>query len=111
MRGIGDDSFCLLCNHDSVDILHVLKDCPAAKEVMLSDVLANHQLSFFSSSLFELIESNLCNLLGMPNEGINWTNLFGLIVWCIWKNKNLFVFQGITWSSSKTIKLFVSWNK
>ncbi|MBA0559052.1 hypothetical protein Golob_016034 [Gossypium lobatum] len=41
--------------------------------------------------------------------GIDWPCLFGIIVWHIWKNQNLFIFQGITWTVDEIIKISYSW--
>ncbi|MBA0852042.1 hypothetical protein Goshw_000426 [Gossypium schwendimanii] len=37
-----------------------------------------------------------------------WSCLFGLIIWRIWKNKNLFIFQGITWLAPEIINVSCS---
>ncbi|MBA0750720.1 hypothetical protein Gogos_002110, partial [Gossypium gossypioides] len=34
----------------------------------------------------------------------DWQCLFGIIAWCFWKNRNLFIFYRITWSANETIK-------
>ncbi|MBA0572176.1 hypothetical protein Golob_002534, partial [Gossypium lobatum] len=38
-----------------------------------------------------------------------WKCFFGIIAWCFWKNRNLFIFYRITWSVNETIKVSLSW--
>ncbi|MBA0626849.1 hypothetical protein Godav_004436 [Gossypium davidsonii] len=40
--------------------------------------------------------------------GSDWPCLFGIIAWNIWKNCNMFVFQGISWSVEEIIKISFS---
>ncbi|KAH1123202.1 hypothetical protein J1N35_006362 [Gossypium stocksii] len=42
---------------------------------------------------------------------MDWPCLFGIIMWCIWKNRNLFIFQGISWSTDEIINISYSWVK
>lgn len=46
-RGIGNDDVCSRCNYESEDILHMFRDCLAAKEVWLCVLPANKQADFF----------------------------------------------------------------
>ncbi|MBA0757404.1 hypothetical protein Gotri_020505 [Gossypium trilobum] len=40
-----------------------------------------------------------------------WSCLFGLVAWCIWKNRNLFIFQHISWTASKVVKVSSCWGR
>ncbi|KAK5832764.1 hypothetical protein PVK06_016567 [Gossypium arboreum] len=42
---------------------------------------------------------------------VDWKCLFGIIIWRIHKNSNLFIFQGATWSNNDTIKVSYCWAK
>lgn len=42
-------------------------------------------------------------------RGFNWHFLFGIIH--IWKNRNLFIFQGLAWDPDSVIKVFLIWAK
>ncbi|MBA0878669.1 hypothetical protein Goshw_026656 [Gossypium schwendimanii] len=33
-----------------------------------------------------------------------WSCFFGIVTWCIWKNKNTCIFQGFPWSAEEIIK-------
>ncbi|MBA0798019.1 hypothetical protein Gohar_008656 [Gossypium harknessii] len=45
----------------------------------------------------------------LSGRGVIWSCLFGLIAWRIWKNRNLFIFQGITWTAHEIVKDSFSW--
>ncbi|MBA0729038.1 hypothetical protein Golax_022983 [Gossypium laxum] len=55
--------------------------------------------------------TNLQNQLTSSTGGIDWSYLFGIITWRIWKSRNMFVFQGISWSVEEIIKIYFSWAK
>ncbi|MBA0632599.1 hypothetical protein Godav_001308 [Gossypium davidsonii] len=54
------------------------------------------------------METNLGSSAWLPNVGVRWFDLFDLITRRIWKNKNLFIFQKISWNSVETIKSSLS---
>ncbi|KAH1032665.1 hypothetical protein J1N35_044839 [Gossypium stocksii] len=81
-RGIDQDPSYLICGHGLEDILHV---CTAAKEVWLQVVP------------------------GLLSADVDRPCLFGLIAWHLWKNKNLFIFQGLSWNASEIFKVSLSW--
>ncbi|KAK8274986.1 hypothetical protein V6Z12_D10G108300 [Gossypium hirsutum] len=59
--GLAADSSCPFCGHAPIDILHILRDCTTAK-----DTTKRH-------------------------EGrANWSCLFGILAWRLWKNRNFF---------------------
>ncbi|MBA0872893.1 hypothetical protein Goshw_022800, partial [Gossypium schwendimanii] len=78
-RGFSHCSSCSICGHEFEDLFHVLRDCPPAKEVWRLDY------------------------------GLVWSCLFGLVAWRIWKNRNLFIFQHISWTASEVVKVSSCW--
>ncbi|XP_052477154.1 uncharacterized protein LOC105797534 [Gossypium raimondii] len=40
---------------------------------------------------------------------LTWSCLFGLISWRIWKNRNLFIFQRISWTTFEVVKVSSCW--
>lgn len=56
-----------------------------------------------------MILSNVCSIVCLQEQGVYWASLFGIIIWLIWKNKNLFIFQNITWTAFDIIKASESW--
>ncbi|KAA3465251.1 LINE-type retrotransposon LIb DNA [Gossypium australe] len=89
-RGIGQSTACAICGHEFEDIAHVLRDCPAAKDVWMH--------VWFTS--------NLSCHERLQDSGVTWSSLFGLIAWRIWKNRNLFIFQNISWSAIEVARQF-----
>lgn len=47
----------------------------------------------------------------VSGSSFTWAFLNGLVAWRFWKNRNLFVFQGVAWSLGETIKLSNCWAK
>ncbi|KAK5811294.1 hypothetical protein PVK06_026623 [Gossypium arboreum] len=45
----------------------------------------------------------------LPRHGVIWSCLFRLMVWHIWKNNNLFIFQDITWTTLETVNVTLNW--
>ncbi|MBA0758070.1 hypothetical protein Gotri_021098 [Gossypium trilobum] len=41
-------------------------------------------------------------------ESSSWACLFGLFIWCFWKNRNLFIFQGRSWSLREIVQVSLS---
>ncbi|KAH1032159.1 hypothetical protein J1N35_044333 [Gossypium stocksii] len=39
----------------------------------------------------------------------SWSSLFDIILWRIWNNKNLFIFQNITWTVDELLKVSLCW--
>lgn len=77
---------------------------------MWRQVIPNDQHnSFFSMNLRTWLTSNLCCCTRLPRREIAWSYLFRIIVWCIWKNRNLFIFQCIFWSILKIVKISYTW--
>ncbi|MBA0872340.1 hypothetical protein Goshw_011759 [Gossypium schwendimanii] len=55
------------------------------------------------------LRANLQNNNMVHEEGSSWACLFGLLIWRLWKNRNLFIFQGQFWSSMETVQVSLSW--
>lgn len=108
-RGIGQSSVCPQCGHDTVDILHVLRDFSIANDVWKLVVPPEKQTRFFSDPFQIWFSPNLCCYIKMQDMGTTWSCLFGLIAWRIWKNRNLFIFQNIKWTNHDVLKSSISW--
>lgn len=67
--------------------------------------------SFFNSNLLDWLVSNLESHKFVASTKVRWASLFGLIRWRIWKNKNLYVFQGLPRKAVEIIKVSISWAK
>ncbi|MBA0548963.1 hypothetical protein Golob_020025 [Gossypium lobatum] len=82
-RGVGSDNACEVCGHGSEDVLHVLRDCPAARDIWDKLIPIDKLSRFYSGPIYE----------------------------CIWKNRNIFIFQGISLNIDEIIKVSYSWAK
>lgn len=83
--------------------------CSAAREVWLQLVPDMWRTHFFTIGLLKWIKTNLATSVWRPQATITWGSLFGLEAWRLWKNRNFFVFQGITWSITETIETSICW--
>lgn len=50
------------------------------------------QVNFYSKNFLEWIEINLNDHSWLLNMRDSYSCLFGLIVWRLWKNRNLYIF-------------------
>ncbi|KAK5833153.1 hypothetical protein PVK06_016966 [Gossypium arboreum] len=44
-------------------------------------------------------------------SGVIWPCLFGIVIWRLWKSRNLRIFQGLSWSTGEVIKTSLCWAK
>ncbi|MBA0683607.1 hypothetical protein Goari_025250, partial [Gossypium aridum] len=77
------------------DVLHVLRDCLAARTIWDKLILQQSLSRFYTGSLLDWMTNNLQNRLTLSLDGVDWSCLFRIIAWHIWKNYNLFIFQSI----------------
>lgn len=108
-HGLCHSSFCAIYGYVNEDTLHALCDCMTAKEVWKLVVPNDQQNWFFSNSFQDWISTNLNCLICLQEHGVNWASLFGIIAWRIWKNKNLYILQNISWPHMEIIKASLSW--
>ncbi|KAA3453503.1 reverse transcriptase [Gossypium australe] len=108
-RGIAQSSACQRCDHNLEDIMHVLCDCLMAKEAWMLVVPPEKQSRFFFDPLQTWLTTNLSCHLKLQDKGINWSCLFRIMAWRIWKNMNLFIFQNIHGTSFELVKASLSW--
>ncbi|KAA3482036.1 RNA-directed DNA polymerase (Reverse transcriptase) [Gossypium australe] len=45
----------------------------------------------------------------LQGNGLTWSSLFGMIAWRIWKNRNLLIFQNISWQATEVVKVSSCW--
>ncbi|MBA0630524.1 hypothetical protein Godav_002615, partial [Gossypium davidsonii] len=108
---LGHSSACGVCGHIYKDVLHVLKDFPVATDILKLLIPSDRFNRFYSSNLQEWTISNLHNQYDICFGKVDWECLFEIIIWRIWNNRNLFIFQDTSWSSFDTIRTSYSWAK
>ncbi|MBA0777986.1 hypothetical protein Gotri_005922 [Gossypium trilobum] len=62
-RGIGQDGFYGLCGHAAEDILHVIRDCPIAKEIWSRIIPVVKLNAFFSGGTCTILDTELWGIL------------------------------------------------
>ncbi|KAK5835451.1 hypothetical protein PVK06_011140 [Gossypium arboreum] len=87
-----------------------MRDCNAARLIWDKLIPQQNLSGFHFRSFSDWMRSNLQSHL-TSLDGIDWPCLFRITMWRIWKNQNLFIFQGITWSVDEIIKISYSWAK
>lgn len=108
-KGFADGTSCHICGFHLEDILHILRDCPVAKDVWSQIILGNHSSNFFSLNLQYWILINVQDTSIALAGGASWACLFKILVWRIWKNCNLFIFQGHPWSLREIVNNSFGW--
>lgn len=92
-RQITTDGRCHACSFDMEDGLHVLRDCPAARDICLALIPPEHHQQFFSLSLSDWIDFNLNGDMNGTYEISSWQILFGQTTWALWTWRNKAIFD------------------
>ncbi|KAE8663802.1 hypothetical protein F3Y22_tig00112888pilonHSYRG00055 [Hibiscus syriacus] len=108
-RGLTSDPSCPSCGESVENILHVVCDCPDAKITWLQILPSHDAGSFFSFSLLDWLNTNHKNLVGTIGNGYRWNNLFGIVMWRLWKNRCNLIFNGVSCSPLVTIQATQEW--
>ncbi|CAN1784065.1 Putative ribonuclease H protein At1g65750 [Linum perenne] len=83
-RNLSSDASCSLCLNPNEDVLHIIRDCPAAREVW--SLIGGFDIN--SANWREQRQTWVAHYLSLPNS-----LLFGLVCWCLWKARNDRVFS------------------
>jgi hypothetical protein len=84
-------AMCDFCGDVEETILHVLRDCPRAREIWSCVITTNDRANFYMSEANHWIELNLHNTMHWNGEG-SWSDFWVMCCHCIWswRNKELF---------------------
>ncbi|MBA0637780.1 hypothetical protein Godav_005178, partial [Gossypium davidsonii] len=93
------------------DAIHILRDCSFSKEIWHLIIPTTQLRNFFSAPMVDWLTSNSQLLSSNKQSDSSWPCLFGIILWCIWKNQNLIIFKGNGLSSKDIISASYSWAK
>ena len=90
-RKMSDDSKCYICNAPVESVLHILRDCPAARSIWKKVGGPAELPFFFRQNLKQWMMANLN--AEEDNANLNWTTYFSVTLWWIWRWRNCFVFN------------------
>ena len=85
---------CPLCNEGSESIIHLLRDCPIAKDLWNSLHPPMASDAFFGNNPMTWIRYNCRNTSPSSTLGINWNTLFSFGIWTLWLHRNNVIFRG-----------------
>ncbi|KAF8394293.1 hypothetical protein HHK36_020499 [Tetracentron sinense] len=88
-RKVPIESVCGVCGEEGEPILHVLKQCPFARQVWLLSQLGLRSDATRADSLASWAEEI------MKPHGEEELSVFFIIAWSIWKHKNEYTFTGV----------------
>ncbi|WCJ38142.1 Polynucleotidyl transferase ribonuclease H-like superfamily protein [Euphorbia peplus] len=92
-RNFTNSDMCSICNRDPETTLHILRDCPKAKQVW-SSFIPNSLLSYwFNLNLQDWIMYNL-NSFKHPDFLKDWKVFFSHTIWWIWRWRCISIFEG-----------------
>lgn len=86
------DPSCRICGGSSETVLHILRECPQAKEVWRAILLLLQVPHFFQHDLQPWLSCNILNK-NKGCAGLPWNTIFGFTCWYIWKWRNHCVFN------------------
>ncbi|KAK7266214.1 hypothetical protein RIF29_18856 [Crotalaria pallida] len=79
-----------LCGPET--ILHCLRDCKEIRPLWTAHVDRRSWVAFFHANLDEWIHRNVHGGI-KGNSSIDWSTMFGVAVWMLWRERNSFVFE------------------
>ncbi|XP_038687586.1 uncharacterized protein LOC119986972 [Tripterygium wilfordii] len=103
-RFTGDPS-CKLCSGVDEDVNHIFRRCPRAKQFWQA-ILPDQELSFQADLGFnDWLHYNICGR-DARNLSSNWAAMFAVILWCLWKWRNEYVFNDKVLSLAVKVEWF-----
>lgn len=94
-RGLDVETTCRVCHRDDETLDHIFRECKVALDLWRSLGIPRSKKATFSLPLNEWIRSNLCSYELLAN-GLEWTFVFAQALWCLWKQRNRYIFEGRT---------------
>lgn len=89
------DLSCPVCGAPMEDVLHVLRDCSATRQVW-SRLFPMESVQFLSLSSKDWLGWNLAGSTSTLSQVADWSQEFELTCWNIWKSRNGIVFRNET---------------
>ncbi|CAL1397034.1 unnamed protein product [Linum trigynum] len=92
-RKVTNNQSCGSCGHPVESILHILRDCTAARYFWLRHSPPGLQASFFYMDESDWLRGNLRNSEPL-GSGMSWAAFFSVASWLLWKNRCTSSFRG-----------------
>ena len=93
-RGVVVDESCPICQREPESIIHALRDCAWVKSVWMQLGVSLSNQDFWSSNIQDWININGKISLSCAQGNLPWKTTFSFAMWCIWKSRNMVVFNG-----------------
>ncbi|CAN1837968.1 Putative ribonuclease H protein At1g65750 [Linum perenne] len=100
-RHISQSTICQCCNAEEESLIHLLHDCCKAREAWLCILPASSTAEFFSLDLGSWWKKYLAD------QAFNVS--FGVMIWILWKQRNEFVFAGVTQAAGQAVQHHAFW--
>ncbi|KAJ6901416.1 hypothetical protein NC651_019242 [Populus alba x Populus x berolinensis] len=102
-RHLTDNPCCRPSCQSSIEtILHVVRDCPAARNIWRRLVEPQHHSTFFNASLMSWLLHDLANTAVM-RDGSQRATILGVTIWMVWKARNQKVFGQVEEQGADTL--------
>ena len=85
---------CLLCDEGTENVIHVLRDCGAARSFWDSlhpPILA---AVFYGTNLIDWLRLNCVSTKSCVTTNLNWGIVFSFGIWSLWLRRNGVLFRG-----------------
>ncbi|KAL8152516.1 hypothetical protein V2J09_010276 [Rumex salicifolius] len=92
-RHLTNEAICAICNKEMESEGHLFRDCEKIRDLWRTICLAE-LTNFFQTTSPSRIRENLCSSL-LVTEGEEWSVIFAMAVWWIWRWRNDHVFGNI----------------
>lgn len=91
-RDLTSNPLCSICRVEDESVIHVLRDCPASKDVWKMLVHPSHWSNFFKGDIIDWFLFNSKREIRKLHT-INWKLTFGEAVRRLWLRRNSFIFK------------------
>ena len=92
-RGIQCDTTCLLCRNASEPAIHLLRECPYAKQIWRKVGIPTIMEASYNLEMLQWLKANCLTSHDILSNGVPWKILFTFTVWNLWKHRNRVVFE------------------
>ena len=92
-RGVVVDELCPTCQREPESIIHAIRDCVWVKTIWIQLGVSISNQVFWTSNLQDWMILNGKASSNCDRGNLPWKSIFSFAVWCIWKNRNMVVFN------------------